>query len=243
MRRRPLILFLALLSVFLWGLPSARAASRWAPSSEKDARQKALDLFCECAFHAEYLPYTLPQYLNRWEQEITIWMGGNPTKKDREALDAFLRELQENVPGLPALRRVREDYKAKIRIWYVPEYSMFWYIPGYVTGNYGFFSYETDASCRIVSARIGLATDAADQKERIHLMKEELVGALGLPGDHETYRDSILYDPWTEVQTLSDVDWRMLRYLYSSWVSPGMSEKEARTAILAHLDPLPSNSK
>jgi len=55
MRRRPLILFLALLSVFLWGLPSARAASRWAPSSEKDARQKALDLFCECAFHAEYL--------------------------------------------------------------------------------------------------------------------------------------------------------------------------------------------
>lgn len=27
-------------------------------------------------------------------------------------------------------------------------------------------------------------------------------------------------------------------YLYSSWVSPGMSEKEARTALLAHPDPL-----
>ena len=62
-------------------------------------------------------------------------------------------------------------------------------------------------------------------------MKEELVGALGLPGDHMMYSDSILYDPWTTVQDLSDVDWRMLNLLYSPALSPGMTEEEARDAL------------
>ena len=92
MRRRPLILFLALLSVFLWGLPSARAASRWAPSSEKDARQKALDLFCECAFHAEYLL----RFKNPLEVVSDSWqsMNGSGTVVDDEMFH-ILWELRD----------------------------------------------------------------------------------------------------------------------------------------------------
>jgi hypothetical protein len=63
--------------------------------------------------------------------------------------------------------------------------------------------------------------------ERDHLILEELVGALGLPGDHLKYRDSILYDGWTVTRELSEVDWQMLEILYSGELRAGMTEKEA----------------
>ena len=47
----------------------------------------------------------------------------------------------------------------------------------------------------------------------------------------EAYRDSILYDGWTTVQTLSDVDWRMLNMLYHPAVHPGMTWPAAQGAL------------
>ena len=128
------------------------------------------------------------------------------------------------------IRRVRKDTDALIRVWYIPEYLMGHYLEGYVDGNWGFFTCEHPKG-PIVSARIAIAADAAEQPERNHLFLEELVGALGLPGDHLVYSDSILYDPWTVTQSLSDVDWRMLNLLYSPAVSVGMTESQAREAL------------
>ncbi len=212
-------------------LAAAAAAPPFRPANEQQAQRQALSLFFRCAFHPEYPEDGEPARLNRWEQEITVWIGGAPTAEDRQALDGFLKELGEKVSGLPNIRRVRRDTDAAVRIWYIPAYLMPHYLEGYVDGNYGFFrcSHPHD---RIVSARIGLASDAVDQETRIHLMKEELTGALGLPGDHEVYSDSILYNPWTTVQELSDVDWRMLNLLYSPSLSCGMTEEEARGVLM-----------
>ncbi len=62
-------------------------------------------------------------------------------------------------------------------------------------------------------------------------MMEELTGCLGLANDHNLYRDSILYQPWTTVQSLSEVDWIMLNYLYSPLVSPGDTWNTVERAI------------
>jgi hypothetical protein len=56
---------------------SAAAAERpFAPLNETDAAKRALDLFCECAFHPEYGDEDAAR-LTRWEQEITVWIGGS----------------------------------------------------------------------------------------------------------------------------------------------------------------------
>ncbi len=227
--------FLLPLIGMLFLLSSVSAATVFRPSDEADANRKALDLFCQCAFHPEYGDAE-EEPLVRWEQEITLWVGGTPSAEDTATLNRFFSELNEKVPGLPSIRVVKQYADANIRIWYVPLHMMDDYLEGYVEGNWGFFTYST-SKWRITSARIGIATDVTEQKERNHLMLEELTGALGLPGDHEVYSDSILYNPWTTVQSLSDVDWRMLNMLYSSAVSPGMREQEARDALQASLNP------
>ena len=109
---------------------------------------------------------------------------------------------------------------------------MKYYLEEYVEGNWGFFRYETQR-CAITSARIGIAVDLTEQEERNHLLMEELVDALGLPGDHNLRPDSILYDGWTTVQALSDLDWRMLNLLYHPALSPGMTEAQVREALRA----------
>ena len=228
-RVRILCLLCAFCLLFPASAPSA-SVSAFSASGEADAERRALALFCECAFHPEFGSSPSSGLLTRWESEITVFAGGNPEKEDLAVLDAFLAELSARVPGLPPVRRVSLSRDAAVRVWYVPLRMLPSYIEGYVDGNWGFFHFDTSGS-RIVSARIGIASDVTEQEERNHLMNEELVGALGLPGDHMRYSDSILYDAWTTVQELSEVDWRMLNLLYSSAVSPGMTEQQARDAL------------
>ena len=96
--------------------------------------------------------------------------------------------------------------------------------------NWGFASYRTAGNV-ITGAVIAIAVDKCDQRARNHLMREELVGGLGLTNDHDLYSDSIVYQPWTTVQTLSEVDWIMLNFLYSPWVSPGDSWSAVERAL------------
>ena len=228
--RRGLSLLL-LLCLLCAGWVSPALGAEFHPSGEAEADRQARALFFHCAFHPEYFG---TGRLNRWVREITVWTGGAPTTEDRQALDSFLEELRERVPGLPPIRRVREDRQAAVRIWFVPSFLMGAYVDGYVDGNEGFFRYDYDASGVITSARICIAADSTEQEERNHLILEELVGALGLPGDHEVYSDSILYERWTTVQELSDVDWRMLNLLYSPALEPGMTEQQARDALTGY---------
>lgn len=223
-RAAALVLLLALLFA-----PSARGEA-FRPSGEADARRKAVSLLLRCALRPEYGPDLQP--LTRWGREVTVWAGGSPTREDLAVLDGFLRDLNLRVSSFPGARRVRRDSEASVRVWFVPEYMMKYYFSDYQEGNWGFFTFQTERSV-IVSARVGIASDVTDQPQRNHLILEELVGALGLPGDHLVYSDSILYDRWTETQALSQVDWLMLDLLYSPALSPGMTEDQVRAALKA----------
>ena len=113
----PRRLLLVLLCAVLLLLPVSSAFGEKIPSpaAETEARRQALELFCICAFHPEFGSSDAGR-LTRWEQEITVWAGGLPTREDLAKLDAFLAELREKVPGLPPVRRVRRDTEAAVRI-------------------------------------------------------------------------------------------------------------------------------
>ena len=121
-----LCLFLSLL------LPALSVASDFRPASEEQAARQAKALFLQCAFHPEYGDPDVPHLLNRWEEEVTLWVGGSPTREDLGALDAFLLELTEKVPDFPGIRRVRRDTDAAVRVWYIPQYMMKYYLTEYV---------------------------------------------------------------------------------------------------------------
>ena len=70
-----------------------------------------------------------------------------------------------------------------------------------------------------------------DQAARNHLLLEEITGGLGLANDIDTEKDSILYQPWTTTQQLSDLDWQLLNLLYDRRVTPGMDTETALRAL------------
>ena len=212
-----LLLVLFFLAPFL--APGASAYTFGNSQPDRAAFERALSVFHTCAFSAEY-GNTGRNYLIRWDQPIRVCASGSPTRQDLENLDAFLRALQANVPHLPDISRVGSESDAGIVIHFCPLHQMASLVPDYDSGNWGFFYYEY-AAYRIHTAVIGIATDVTTQRDRNHLVQEELVGALGLTNDHWDDKTSILYQGWTTTQSPSPLDWQMLNFLYSPLTHPG----------------------
>ena len=232
--KRFLLVVLALLMVFAT-LGSASPSSDFAPRDAQDGKLQALSCLGVCAFSAEY--NSDRSTLCRWENEIKVYAGGSPTSDDVRELDAFLMELSFRVPLLPVVTRVSAEQEANVTIYYVPLNSMAAHVNSYVEGNWGYFSYSNYASGEMAAGRIALANDVTNQRQRNHLMREELVGVLGLSNDHTLYADSIVYQPWTEVQELSEIDWLMLNMVYSPHVDSGMSYKEVYAVLYPTIVP------
>lgn len=204
-------------------LSNALAAERFRPRDMQDAQEKALALAQLCAFGSEYGE---EHPLARWEQPLRIYVGGEPTQADLDKLDEFLLDLKANVPCMPEAFRVSHEVDANVRIYYVPLERMGDYLEDYQPGNWGFVTYWYNGSLEIYQMKIAIASDVTDQKERNHLLMEEMVGGLGLCIDHEVYSDSILYQPWTTTQMLSVVDWLMLEMIYHPDVHSNMTREE-----------------
>ena len=219
MKMKKLTALICVLMMLICTAAPALAATKFSASTPKDAQLKALSLVERCGFSSEYQG---TRDMVRWETPIRIYVGGKPTKADLNTLDNFLIQLSSRVPGLPNITRVSSESSANVKIYFVPLKQLGNYVPGYVSGNWGMFHYNY-TSWKITNAEIGIATDKTNQKSRNHLIMEELVGALGLANDHNSYSDSILYQPWTTTQELSEVDWMMLNMLYHKDVYPGMT--------------------
>ena len=232
--KRFLLIVLALLMLFTM-LGGASPASDFAPRDARDGNLQALSCLGECAFSFEY--GSSEGKLLRWVDEIKVYVAGRPSADDLKELDAFLMELSFRVPLLPIVTRVDSEAEANIVISYVPLADMKDCVWNYAEGNWGYFSFRYFLDGRMSEARIAIATDVTNQRQRNHLMREELVGALGLTNDHELYADSIVYQPWTEVQELSEIDWLMLNMVYSPYVSPGMTYRELCDALTPTIAP------
>lgn len=208
--------FLALLLIALL-LPASAFADVFSPTDAADALQTALDLCRTCAFSSEYGG---AHPLSRWDGPIRIHLSGSPTRADREHLEEFVLQLCFRVPTMPNVTIVDDRSQANMFIWFGPLDEMSQHVTNYTEGNWGYFTYWY-RSYRIVKAEIAVASDVTGQRERNHLVKEEIVGALGLTNDHDVFSDSIIYQPLTTTQELSEVDWLMLNMIYHPDVSPG----------------------
>ena len=222
--------WLSLLLTFFLLLPACAGAERYDPDSIEEAWRQAVSLFSQCAFNAPYEDETRDQLI-RWVDRIRIYLDGSPTKADIRQVDSFIMELSLRVPELPWIVRVESEEEANMVIHYCRLSEMESILPQYVEGNWGMYSYSYHPNGEIFKATICIARDKANQSARNHLIREEIVGALGLTNGHEVYQDSILYRKWTTVQTLSDVDWLMLNLLYSPHVFPGWNHDQTMQAL------------
>jgi len=214
-----------ILSVLLGVLVLLSSAFSLAETADgEDVRLQALSALMQSGFSAEYGDEK--NRLTRWTEEILIYAGGDPTQEDLFMLDDFIGQLNSGVENLPLIRRVPSRARANITMYFVPLSEMARYVSGYVDQSLGMVTYWY-LDDELYEAEIGIVSDVTTQEERNHLIQEELVNGLGLGNDQTLYENSIIYQYAADAACLTDIDWLMLKMLYSELLSPGMSADDA----------------
>ena len=232
--RKHLVKLLSLilaLTFFLCIVPMLTSANApvFSYKDAQDARLRALDCMMTCAFTQEWDSKGVANAANplrRWEKPMKIFVTGSPSKDDLNQLNAFIMEVATHCPNVPNIRIVQSEREANIVVYYGPLSTLGQYVDYYHEGNWGSFSFHYTNDV-ITDGKVGIATDVNTTASKRHLIREELVGLFGLSNDHYDYSDSILYQNWTTVPTLSDVDWLMINMLYDRDLKCGMSASDA----------------
>lgn len=181
--------------------------------------QEEIDYFLEIALGTEY-GGAAP--IHKWIEDIRIKVSGHPTEEDLATLDTLIDELR-TLTGLD-IGIVEED--ENIAIYFIPDTEFKDYIPSYVEGNWGYFSYYTRGDGEIWQAKIGIDTVNTNQRSRSHLLREEFTQSLGLGNDSYDYENSMFYQGWTLTQTYSSIDKKIIELLYRDDILIGMEKED-----------------
>lgn len=188
--------------------------------------QSELEYFYEIALGAEY--GESGNVIHKWADDIGIKLKGRPTDRDIETINEVISELNYIIYGIK-LDIVVWDPDIEIYFDSVDRFSSI--EPNYIQGNTGFFWTWWDDSGALYRARILIATGGINQKERSHLIREELTQSLGMMNDSYEYKDSIFYQDWTDTGSYSDMDRAVIRILYDPRIKLGMTMDEVDDVI------------
>jgi hypothetical protein len=165
--------------------------------------------------------------MTRWHGDITVGVAGEPRAEDRAALEGVIAELA----ALIAPTRIRiVESGADMLVQFAPVDEFPQLHPNYEPENYGFFWMHWE-SAGITDADVLISTTGLTRRETNHLIREEVTQALGLANDLSDKADSIFYAPWTDTQTYSASDTRVIRALYCADVTHGMAVGDFRDVL------------
>jgi hypothetical protein len=208
-------------------------------SSTRSYTGEQINYFLEVALNSEY--GDSKPTIKKWDSDINITVFGSPTPEDLRTLQVVIDELNTLVSGIRLqissttspknqlpLHRNHHSHSpnSNLEIYFVPESDFAKYEPNYQPVNYGFFWNWWNDKNAIHRSRVLISTVGVTQKERSHLVREELTQALGLMGDSEQYSDSIFYQGWTETTHYAEIDKALIEMLYRPEIRPGMSKSQ-----------------
>lgn len=207
------------------------------PSKSYTAAQ--INYFLEIALKSEYA--NSDATIKKWDKDINIKVIGSPTSEDIRTLQTVIDELNTLVSGIrlqvinAAGNRTIGNTSSNLsllgkepnlEIYFVPESKFSQYEPNYQPINYGFFWDWWNDNHVIDRSKVLIATEGVTQKERSHLIREELTQSLGLMQDSYLYSESIFYQPWTDTNQYAEIDKALIEMLYRPEIRPGMTKSQ-----------------
>ena len=199
------------------------------PSVSATYTQAEIDYFLEIAMGPEFPKSSSESKIRKWQGDINIQYSGAPTSQDLATLESVVRELNTLTNGEIHLQLV--NHNPNITLHFAPLSQFAQLEPGYQPGNYGYFWDRWDENNTLNHANVLVTTTKVTQKERSHLIREELTQSLGLMQDSYKYPDSMFYQPWTDPTEYSAMDRVLIRMLYSPQVKAGMTKAQVLDAI------------
>ncbi len=188
---------------------------------KKTYTPEEINYFLEIALGTEYSASS--SIIRKWQGDMRIKVIGSPTSEDLKTLGTVINEIN-NLTSDINLKIV--ESKPNVKIHFVPVSEFKRYEPNYQPGNDGYAWINWNQNNVIYSSNILIATSGINQKERSHLIREELTQSLGLMRDSFKYKNSIFYQPWTDTNQYSQLDKTVIQILYRPEIRPGMNKLE-----------------
>jgi len=174
-------------------------------------------------------------YIRKWTQPICYRISGDIFESDFVILEAFVAQLNE-LEGFPGMHMEDGFAESNFTITFTNsggiadisgDWSDYWIDDSVYKGAVALEHNENDG---IFSGRLGVLK-SMDQTSRTSELKEQLYKGLGPMTETVQRRDSIIYSEDSMVTELSQIDWLILKLLYSEAIRPGMDKNECEKVL------------
>ena len=210
------------------------------PTLSRKYTSAQINYFLEVALGSEFGNQVTT--IKKWNKDVKIKVVGSPTAEDLNTLNTVIDDINtltngsirlqiaslpgRNKPqGYTASTRSTVANNANVELYFVPVSQFGRYEPNYQPVNYGFF-WDLWNNNVIYKSRVLISTVGITQKERSHLIREELTQSLGLMQDSYKYKESIFYQGWTDPTDYAEIDKALIEMLYRPEIRPGMTKSQ-----------------
>lgn len=170
--------------------------------------------------------------LLKWMEDPIIEIHGNPNATDLERVKKIVEDINSIQDGIKIrIAQEGEDGTLDVHIDSIENFKKIKPSAPRVTGYAAIISEPVDEKKdplfvrKIVGGTVLVATELT-QENRNSILLEEITQALGLPNDADIYPDSIFRDSPPNVQEYSQIDKKIIKFLYDKRVKPGMLEDD-----------------
>lgn len=198
----------------------------------KASFDEAFEYFKQVALEAEFYGGGVSRF-KRWNQPINLVMVGEYDETDKAVVQQVFTWLSQ-IEGVPALNIVESEAEANYRYLFYPLEELMTKFDQYPPNNWGLAYIWWDGDGHMTHGQGGVSTDKPDREARNHLIQEELIQSFGLLNDSYDYPASIFQQEWTLVQHPTDIDFAVIRILYSPALTMGMDADQAYQSLLQY---------
>ncbi|QKX03468.1 DUF2927 domain-containing protein [Aquimarina sp. TRL1] len=176
----------------------------------------------------------------KWENELNIYIGGNPTSEILNELETVKGEINELATDGFSMNIVNDSLQSNYYIFFGSGdtyASLFPSQSNLVTSNWGLFSVFWNNQNQLTSGHMYVDIERADTTAQKHLLREELTQSLGLARDSPKYMESIFQSAWTTTTEYAPIDKDVIRLLYHPDMNIGLNISQVDTRLRKILSP------
>ncbi len=196
-------------------------------------QEEVIDYFVEIALGFEH--GNSSKITRKWNQEMKVFVGGNPSQELSTELDIVIQEINDLVTDGFQISITADSLDSNYYIFFGSgdAYAkIFPHLSDLTKSNWGLFNLSWGGSNYFTSGRMYVDIERAGINGQKHLLREELTQSLGLANDSYKYPESIFQQDWTTTTSYSSMDKELIRLLYHPKMPSGLSGTTLKILLL-----------
>ena len=162
----------------------------------------------------------------KWTAPMKIFVGGEPTQNHLLEINSIISEINGLATDDFEMILVDDTLQSNYYLFIGShrEYSrMFPSLAELISSNWGLFSLWWNNANNLNRGIMYVDTDRPNEREQLHLLREELTQSIGLARDSQRYAESIFQQEWTTVTRYAEIDRELIRLLYHPKMTSGLN--------------------